>query len=347
MSPHAAPLHQGGIVDLPNGDWWGFSMMDFKSVGRTTFLSPVTWKERLAVLRPAGQPLGRSPRAPGSSPPSPPRSRPRPPSAQRRFLRREAPAGLAVEPRARRRKAWSPRSPVPAPAHVARRAVPRRSNTTQRVIGPAFNKQRQPTPGCWARMPLPVYSTSPAPDRSRPCTESGHVLRWYNQVTDTTIDRPLDSAREPAAQSATTTLTWSKASASVPMVAGLHAVRRSDPPAIPAQDLPPARYAPFAYNTWPRGALRRAPDSFLVELLADARRIPAGKVTARNLANDRRLGQPQRYVLGAPDKSLQEFPPPVSACSTAGRAGWRSKRWTAAASSPSSASAWATCVLQA
>src|SRR5690606_22894642 len=23
----AVPLHQGGIVDLPNGDWWGFSML--------------------------------------------------------------------------------------------------------------------------------------------------------------------------------------------------------------------------------------------------------------------------------------------------------------------------------
>ena len=32
----AVPLHQGGIVDLPNGDWWGFSMMDFRSIGRTT-----------------------------------------------------------------------------------------------------------------------------------------------------------------------------------------------------------------------------------------------------------------------------------------------------------------------
>lgn len=39
----AAPLHQGGIVDLPNGDWWGFSMQDFRSVGRTTCISPITW----------------------------------------------------------------------------------------------------------------------------------------------------------------------------------------------------------------------------------------------------------------------------------------------------------------
>lgn len=38
-------MHQGGIVDTPSGQWWGFSMMDFNSVGRLTCLSPVTWKD--------------------------------------------------------------------------------------------------------------------------------------------------------------------------------------------------------------------------------------------------------------------------------------------------------------
>jgi len=36
-------LHQGGIVDTPEGQWWGFSMMDHNSVGRLTCLSPVVW----------------------------------------------------------------------------------------------------------------------------------------------------------------------------------------------------------------------------------------------------------------------------------------------------------------
>jgi xylan 1,4-beta-xylosidase len=57
----AVPLHQGGIVDLPNGDWWGFSMMDFNLVGRTTFLSPVTWHEGWPYFGLPGN-LGRSPR---------------------------------------------------------------------------------------------------------------------------------------------------------------------------------------------------------------------------------------------------------------------------------------------
>ena len=38
-------LHQGGIIDTPKGEWWGFSMQDHNSVGRLTSLSPVTWVE--------------------------------------------------------------------------------------------------------------------------------------------------------------------------------------------------------------------------------------------------------------------------------------------------------------
>lgn len=56
-----ATLHQGGIVDLPNGDWWGVSMQDFRAVGRTTCLSPVTWVDGWPYFGLAGN-LGRSPR---------------------------------------------------------------------------------------------------------------------------------------------------------------------------------------------------------------------------------------------------------------------------------------------
>lgn len=38
-------LHQGGIVQTPAGEWWGFSMYDANSIGRLTALSPVTWKD--------------------------------------------------------------------------------------------------------------------------------------------------------------------------------------------------------------------------------------------------------------------------------------------------------------
>ncbi len=39
----ANPLHQGGLVQTPTGEWWGFSMMDHNAVGRLLCLSPVTW----------------------------------------------------------------------------------------------------------------------------------------------------------------------------------------------------------------------------------------------------------------------------------------------------------------
>jgi len=38
-------LHQGGIVETPEGEWWGFSMYDANSIGRLTALSPITWKD--------------------------------------------------------------------------------------------------------------------------------------------------------------------------------------------------------------------------------------------------------------------------------------------------------------
>jgi len=41
----AGSLHQGGIIRTPAGEWWGFSMMDYNSVGRLLGVSPVTWQD--------------------------------------------------------------------------------------------------------------------------------------------------------------------------------------------------------------------------------------------------------------------------------------------------------------
>ena len=59
--PGRCAMHQGGIVDTPTGEWWGFSMMDANAVGRLTALSPVTWVDGWPYF---GLPdnLGRSPR---------------------------------------------------------------------------------------------------------------------------------------------------------------------------------------------------------------------------------------------------------------------------------------------
>jgi len=54
-------LHQGGIVDTPTGEWWGFSMMDFNSLGRLTCLSPITWQDGWPYFGLSGN-LKRTPR---------------------------------------------------------------------------------------------------------------------------------------------------------------------------------------------------------------------------------------------------------------------------------------------
>lgn len=56
-----ATLHQGGIVQTREGEWWGFSMQDFRAVGRTTSLSPITWEDGWPYFGLPGN-LGRTPR---------------------------------------------------------------------------------------------------------------------------------------------------------------------------------------------------------------------------------------------------------------------------------------------
>jgi beta-xylosidase len=60
-SRDASALHQGGIVLTPAGEWWGFSMMDYNSVGRLLSLSPITWKDGWPYFGLPGN-LGRNPR---------------------------------------------------------------------------------------------------------------------------------------------------------------------------------------------------------------------------------------------------------------------------------------------
>ncbi len=56
------PMSQGGIVETQSGEWWGFTMMDYNSVGRVWNLSPVTWEDGWPYFGLSGN-LGRSPRS--------------------------------------------------------------------------------------------------------------------------------------------------------------------------------------------------------------------------------------------------------------------------------------------
>jgi len=52
--------HQGALVDLPNGDWYGFVMLDAGAIGRITQISPVFWQD--------DWPVWGTPAAPGRVP---------------------------------------------------------------------------------------------------------------------------------------------------------------------------------------------------------------------------------------------------------------------------------------
>ncbi len=41
--------HQGAIVDLPDGNWYGFVMRDSGPIGRVTNICPITWKDEWPV----------------------------------------------------------------------------------------------------------------------------------------------------------------------------------------------------------------------------------------------------------------------------------------------------------
>ncbi len=54
-------IHQGGIVQTQKGDWYALLMQDFHSIGRTTCLVPITWKDGWPMIGLEGN-LGRAPR---------------------------------------------------------------------------------------------------------------------------------------------------------------------------------------------------------------------------------------------------------------------------------------------
>ncbi len=54
-------IHQGGMVQTQTGEWYALLMMDFHSIGRTTTLAPITWKDGWPMLGLEGN-LGRAPR---------------------------------------------------------------------------------------------------------------------------------------------------------------------------------------------------------------------------------------------------------------------------------------------
>ena len=286
----AAPLHQGGIVDLPNGDWWGFSMMDFKSVGRTTFLSPVTWQGGWPYFGLSGN-LGRSPRT---------------------WVKPAVAAQVAPTPTYQRSDDFSGSKLLPVwqwnhvpvaakwsltetPGTLRLHTLPAahflaaRNTLTQRVIGPESTATvvldgSALQPGDIAGLGL---LNMPSGWIGLVRTGPGFVLRAYNQLLDETLDRPLDSPRVflRATGDYDNDLAQLSYSTDGATFTALGTALR-----LPYQlkTFQGTRYALFAFNSEGReGGCAQFDDFHVAEPLADrSQNLPLGKIiTLTNLGN--------------------------------------------------------------
>ena len=313
----AVPLHQGGIVDLPNGDWWGFSMMDFKSVGRTTFLSPVTWQDGWPYFGLPGN-LGRSPRT---------------------WVK---PAATAkIEPTATYKRnddfsstkllpvwQWN-HAPVTAkwsltekPGTLCLHTLPAdhflvaKNTLTQRVIGPESSATvvldgSRLQPGDIAGLGL---LNMPCGWIGIACTESGIVLRYYNQITDKTIDHPLSSARLSLRVTGDYDADLARLSYSVDGV-NFSPVGAEIRLPFQLKTFQGVRYALFAFNSAGReGGVAEFNSFRVVEPLADrSKNLPIDKViTLTNLANGSLVWVNQNGMLHSRNSDSKEAKSPAA-----------------------------------
>ncbi|MGY1409796.1 MULTISPECIES: glycoside hydrolase family 43 protein [unclassified Luteimonas] len=192
----AVPLHQGGIVQLASGEWWGFSMMDLKSIGRTTFLSPVTWHEGWPYFGLPGN-LGRSPRT-WRKPDVAFDTRPQAP-----YQRSDDFSAPQLQPvwqwnHQPHDGKWSlSERPGSLRLHTlpAQGFLTARNTLTQRVVGPESTATvtldaSRLAPGDIAGLGL---LNMPAAWLAVVQDQHGRVLRWHSQLDDRHVDVPLPS----------------------------------------------------------------------------------------------------------------------------------------------------------
>ncbi|GAT63426.1 glycoside hydrolase family 43 protein [Paludibacter jiangxiensis] len=287
----AVPMHQGGIVDLPNGDWWGFSMIDFMSVGRTTCLSPVTWQDGWPYFGLPGN-LGRSPRtwlkpnvAAQTSPSAP-------------YQRNDDFSGPALQ------SVWQwNHNPVDAKWELNKKKGALRLHTlpandflwakntlTQRVIGPesyatAVLDASALKSGDYAGL---AYLNMPYASLGIVKNNDGFVLRFYDQYQNKTIEEKLTSGKISLRASGDYEKDIAQFSYSVD---GMNFTNIGDSIRLPYQlkTFQGSRYALFAYNTQGKEGGYADFDNFrVVEPLADrSHNIPVGKIiTLTNLGTD-------------------------------------------------------------
>ncbi|HWA88291.1 MAG TPA: glycoside hydrolase 43 family protein, partial [Opitutus sp.] len=286
----ADPMHQGGIVDLPNGDWWGFSMMDFRSVGRTTCLSPVTWHDGWPYFGLPGN-LGRSPRT-WFKPAVAAHVEPTAP-----YVRSDDFSDPKLHPiwqwnHAPDDSKWSlAEKPGVLRLHTmpATQFLWARNTLTQRVIGPVSSATVELDaaglqPGDTAGLGL---LNMPFATLGVVRTGAGLVLRWYDQLTNEAVEQPLSSPhlflratgdydRDVARLSySADDRTFTDIGGEIPLPYQLKTFQGT-------------RYALFAFNTAGReGGYADFARFHIDEPMADrSQHVPLGKVvTLTNLAN--------------------------------------------------------------
>jgi beta-xylosidase len=191
-------MHQGGVVQTPAGEWWGFSMMDANSIGRLTALSPVTWRDGWPYFGLPGN-LERTPRVwvkPRTAAPSAPHAP---------YLRSDAFSG----PRLANVWQWN-HVPNDSAWSLSERAgwlrlhsLPAadfwtaRNTLTQRAVGP---RSSATTVLDAARMRAGDVAGLALLNRpyawiSVRRTAAGLALQQYDQTVDSTAEMPLGSAR--------------------------------------------------------------------------------------------------------------------------------------------------------
>jgi beta-xylosidase len=287
----AVPMHQGGIVDLPNGDWWGFSMIDFMSVGRTTCISPVTWQDGWPYFGLPGN-LGRSPRtwlkpnvAAQTTPSAP-------------YQRNDDFSGPALQ------SVWQwNHNPVATKWELNKKKGALRLHTlpandflwakntlTQRVIGPesyatAVLDASALKSGDYAGL---AYLNMPYASLGIIKKNDGFVLYFYDQYKNRTIEEKLTSGKISLRASGDYEKDIAQFSYSLD---GKNFTNIGDSIRLPYQlkTFQGSRYALFAYNTQGKeGGYADFEDFKLVEPLADrSHNIPVGKIiTLTNLGTD-------------------------------------------------------------
>lgn len=307
---YAVPLHQGGIVDLPNGEWWGVSMMDVKSSGRLTFLSPVTWKDGWPFFGVENN-LGRSPRTwfkPNVGIETTPHTT---------YERNDDFSGKTLKPAWQWNhhpveNKWALRNGVlRLNTMPAKSFMHAKNSLTQRAVGPESNvtvelntkSLKKGDVAGLALLLMPYYWIGV----SR--TDNGDVIRYYDFYKNEKVDVPISAKKVYFRAEADLDTDLAKLSYSTDG-ANFKEMGVDLRLAYQMKTFQGLRFALFAYNTEGKEGGYAEFDNFVLdEPFADrSANLPVGKViTLRNLANNTLVWTSPRRMLRNANTASNEY----------------------------------------